>query len=128
VLTRGYKQAGFRVTSGMLQVLFTESASAYMGGIRAVVGASIEEEEAADSLPSAPPAAATAQPGPAGDAVTKEAASGLPSAPPAVATVQPEPANDVTAQGATLQPSAPAPCDPLTVCTDQGVVPPPNTG
>jgi hypothetical protein len=33
VFTRGYKQAGFRVTSGMLQVLFTESATAYMGGI-----------------------------------------------------------------------------------------------
>jgi hypothetical protein len=51
VFTKGYKQAGFRVTIGMLQVLFAESASAYMGGIRAVVGASIEEEEAADSLP-----------------------------------------------------------------------------
>jgi hypothetical protein len=38
VFTHGYRQAGFRVTSGMLQVLFTESATAYMGGIRAVVG------------------------------------------------------------------------------------------
>jgi hypothetical protein len=82
VFTRGYKQAGFLVTLGMLQVLFTESASGYMGGIRAVVGASIEEEEATDSLPSAPPAAATVQPGPAGDAATKEATDGLPSALP----------------------------------------------
>ncbi len=39
VFTRAYRQAGYRVTSGMLQVLFTESAAAYMGGIRAVVGA-----------------------------------------------------------------------------------------
>ena len=51
VFTKGYKQAWFRVTTGMLQVLFAESPSAYMGGIRAVVRASIEEEEAADSLP-----------------------------------------------------------------------------
>jgi hypothetical protein len=49
VFTRSYKQAGFRVTLGMLQVLFTESATAYMGGIRAVVGASMEEKEAAGS-------------------------------------------------------------------------------
>ncbi|MFO0006645.1 MAG: hypothetical protein ACK559_36560, partial [bacterium] len=53
VFTRAYRQAGYRVTSGMLQVLFTESAAAYMGGIRAVVGPSIEEEEAAEP-PSAP--------------------------------------------------------------------------
>ncbi len=59
--TRAYRQAGYRVTSGMLQVLFTESAAAYMGGIRAVVGASIEEEEAAEppsDLASAPPTVA----------------------------------------------------------------------
>jgi hypothetical protein len=126
VFTRGYKQTGSRVTSGMLQVLFAESASAYMGGIRAVVGASIEEEEAADSLPNAPPAVAMAQSGPAGDTVTKDAADGLPSAPPAVASVQPEPASDAAGQGVAFQPDSPASCDPLTVCTDQDVIPPPE--
>jgi hypothetical protein len=75
VFTRGYKQAGFRVTTGMLQVLFTESASAYIEGIRAVVGASIEEAKAADSLPSAPPAVVTPQPGLARNAATEEATS-----------------------------------------------------
>jgi hypothetical protein len=69
VFTKGYKQAGFRVKTEMLQVLFTELASAYMGGIHAVVGASIEDEEAADSLPNAPPAIITAQLGSGGDAV-----------------------------------------------------------
>jgi hypothetical protein len=115
------------VTSGML---FTESATAYMGGIRAVVGASIEEEEAAGSLPSAPPAAAIAQPrpaGPAGDAATKEAADDLPSAPLAVA-VQPEPASDVAARGASLQETTLGPCNPLTVCIGQDVAPPLDTG
>ncbi len=124
VFTRGYKQAGFRATTGMLQVLFAESASAYMGGIRAVVIASIEEEEAADSLPNALPAVAMAQSGPAGDAVMKEAADGLRSAPPAVATVQPEPASDAAGQGVAFQPDSPASCDPLTACTDQDVIPP----
>jgi hypothetical protein len=126
VFTRGYKHTGSRVTTGMLQVLFAESASAYMGGIRAVVGASIEEEEAADSLPNAPPAVAMAQSGPAGDTVTKGAADGPPSAPPAVASVQPEPASDAAGQGVAFQPDSPASCDPLTVCTDQDVIPPPE--
>ncbi len=78
VFTRGYQQAGFRVTSGILQVLFTESAIAYMGGIRAVVGASIKEEEAAgfsSSLTSTPPATVLqpAPVGPTGDVVAREA-------------------------------------------------------
>ncbi len=86
VFTRGYRQAGFRVTSGMFQVLFTELAAAYMGGIRAVVGASIEEEEAADALSSVP-SVAVAQPepvGPAeptGSAVPSEATNDSSSAP-----------------------------------------------
>ncbi len=115
MFTRGYKQAGFCVTTGML---LAESASAYMGGIRAVVGASIEEEEAADSLPNAPRAAAMAQSGPAGHAVTKEAADSLPCAPTAVATVQPEPASDMAGQGVAFQPDPPASCVPLTICPD----------
>ncbi len=118
MFTRGYKQAGFCVTTGMLQVLFAESASAYMGGIRAVVGASIEEEEAADSLPNAPPAVAMAQSGPAGHAVTKEAADSLPCTPTAVATIQPEPASDMAGQGVAFQPDSPASCVPLTICPD----------
>jgi len=126
VFTKGYKQAGFRVPTGMLQVLFAESASAYMGGIRAVVGASIEEEEATDSLPNAPPAVATAQSGPPGHVVTKEAADSLPCAPTAVATVQPEPASDMAGQGVAFQPDLPASCVPLTICTDQDVIPPSN--
>jgi hypothetical protein len=72
VFTRGYKQAGFCVATGMLQVLFAESASAYMGGIRVVVGASIEEEEAADSFPSAPPVVVTPQPMLASNAAIEE--------------------------------------------------------
>ncbi|MFO0004502.1 MAG: hypothetical protein ACK559_25575, partial [bacterium] len=56
-------------------MLFTESAAAYMGGIRAVVGPSIEEEEAAEPanapvsapLVVAPPSVPV---GPAGDDVT----------------------------------------------------------
>jgi hypothetical protein len=37
VITKGYKQAGFHITPGMLQVLFTEMASAYMGSPHAVI-------------------------------------------------------------------------------------------
>jgi hypothetical protein len=81
-------------------------------------------KEAADSPPCAPTAAATVQSGPAGDAVTKEAVDGLPSAPPAVATVQPEPASDAAGQGVAFQLDSPASCDPLTVCTDQDLIPP----
>ncbi len=89
MFTRGYKQAGFRVTTGMLQVLFAESASAYMGGIRAVVGTSIEEEEAVDSL-CAPPVVVTPQPRLASNAATKEVTS-RPGPP-----VSFEPSNDST--------------------------------
>ncbi len=58
------------MTSGMLQVLFTESAAAYMGGIRAVVGPSIEEEEAAEppSAPVSAPPTLAPQPAPVGPA------------------------------------------------------------
>jgi hypothetical protein len=106
VFTRGYKQAGFRVTSGMLQVLFTESATAYMGGIRAVVGASIEEEEAAESSsdPARAPLAVAPQPlpvGPAGDATVPEIPS---SAQPVEETAQPEIAAEATASGTTGDP------------------------
>ncbi len=90
VFTRGYKQAGFRVTTGMLQVLFAESASAYMGGIRAVVGTSIEEEKAVDSLSSAPLVVVTPQPRLASNAVTEEVIS-RPGPP-----VSFEPSNDST--------------------------------
>ncbi len=109
VFTRGYKQAGFCVTLGMLQVLFTESATAYMGGIRAVVGASIEEEEAAGSvsdLASAPPAVTT-QPvsiSPAGDATTEKASESPSSVPQAEETAQPEIAAEAAASGATGDP------------------------
>jgi hypothetical protein len=155
VFTRGYKQAGFRITSGMLQVLFTESATAYMGGIRAVVGASIEEEEAADGLSSVPPAAAsqpgpvgpagdvvareatdspssaqpaveTAQPEPTGGKVTSETTDDPPSVPLAAAIIQPEPAINVIAQGTPHLPTTLGPCDPLAVCVD--VAPPLYTG
>ncbi len=95
VFTKGYKQAGFRVTTGMLQVLFAESASAYMGGIRAVVGASIEKEEAADSLSSAPLVVVT-QPRLASNAATEEVASCL--GPP----VSFEPSNDSAEPDRTL--------------------------
>jgi hypothetical protein len=37
VITKGYKQAGFHMTPGMLQVLFNETASAYMGSTHAVI-------------------------------------------------------------------------------------------
>ncbi len=61
--------------TGMLQVLFAESASAYMGGIRTVVGASIEEEEAANSLSSAPLVVVTPQPRLASNAATEKGTS-----------------------------------------------------
>jgi hypothetical protein len=137
VFTRAYRQAGYRVTSGMLQVLFTESAAAYMGGIRAVVGPSIEEEEAAEppSAPgSAPPTVApqAAPIGPAGDEAA--AAPGAPSIeevvqpkkingdsmaeppvdPPPVVTADPEPATD-----ASEEEIPPDLCTPLTVCVDK---------
>ncbi len=104
VFTRAYRQAGYRVTSGMLQVLFTESAAAYMGGIRAVVGPSIEEEEAAEppSAPaSAPPTVAPqlAPVGPAGDDATA-----APSASPAEETVHPKAADSTTTDGPQLIP------------------------
>ncbi len=68
------------MTSGMLQVLFTESAAAYMGGIRAVVGPSIKEEEAAEP-PSAP-------------------ASGQPTVAPQLLPIGPAEDEGVTAPGA----------------------------
>jgi hypothetical protein len=72
-----------------------------MGGIRAVVGASVEEEEAAE--PSSDPARALSavapQPvpvGPAGDATVPESPS---SAQPVEKTAQPEIAAEATASG-----------------------------
>jgi hypothetical protein len=109
VFTRAYRQAGYRVTSGMLQVLFTESAAAYMGGIRAVVGPSIEEEEAAEPISAPVSAPLTVAPpsvpvGPAGDE-----AVAAPSAPPSGKAVQPEgTGNDSTDE---------SPADPLPVMT-----------
>jgi hypothetical protein len=105
VFTRGYKQAGFRVTSGMLQ-LFTESATAYMGGIRAVVRASIEEEEAAESSsdPARAPSAVAPQPvpvGPTGDTTVLERPS---SAQPVEETAQPEITGEATASRTTGDP------------------------
>jgi hypothetical protein len=109
VFTRAYRQAGYRVTSGMLQVLFTESAAAYMGGIRAVVGPSIEEEEAAEPISAPVSAPLTITPpsvpvGPAGD----EAAA-APSAPPSEEAVQPK--------GTGNNPTDESPADPLPVMT-----------
>jgi hypothetical protein len=133
VFTRGYKQAGFRVTSGMLQVLFTESATAYMGGIRAVVGASIKEEEAAGSssnLASAPPTVAP-QPvpvGPAGDVTAKEAPESPSSAQPVEETAQPEPTNSAAASETIGDPpSVPLPAatiqpEPATNATAQEIL------
>jgi hypothetical protein len=77
VFTRGYKQAGFRVTTGKLQVVFTESSSAYIGGICAAVGASIEDEEAESESRSTLPAVVAMPPGPGGDAVPEEVISNL---------------------------------------------------
>jgi hypothetical protein len=113
VFTRAYRQAGYRVTSGMLQVLFTESAAAYMGGIRAVVGTSIEEEEAAEpiSAPASAPPTAAPQPAPvdpSGDNAT--AASG---ASQAKETAHPETVDSTTTDGPAADPSA----DPLTAAT-----------
>jgi hypothetical protein len=115
VFTRAYRQAGYRVTSGMLQVLFTESAAAYMGGIRAVVGPSIEEEEAAKppSVPaSAPPTVAPqlTPVGPAGDDATA-----APSASPAEETVHPKATDSTTTDG----PAADSAADPLPVVTTE---------
>jgi hypothetical protein len=144
VFTRAHRQAGFRVTLGMLQVLFTESATAY---IRAVVGASIEEKEAAGS-PSAPPTVAP-QPafvGPAGDETAEKAPESPSSVPPAeetvqlrtvdsaatnnsigdpssvslhVATAEPEPGTNATPEETPPRPTAPDPCVPLSVCVDE---------
>ncbi len=141
VFTCAYRQAGYRVTSQMLQVLFTESAAAYMGGIRAVVGLSIEEEEAAEppSAPANAPPTVAPQPapvGPAGDEATV-----APSAPPTEETVQPKTVDSTTIDEpvadfpvdplpvviAEPEPSAdviakeisPNPCIPLTVCVDE---------
>jgi hypothetical protein len=91
-----------------LQVLFTESAAAYMGGIRAVVGPSIEEEEAAEPI-SAPVMAplAVAPPsvpvGPAGDEATA-----APSASPTEEAAQPERIDSTSAHGPVAEP----PVDP----------------
>jgi hypothetical protein len=97
----------------MLQVLFTESAAAYMGGIRAVVGPSIEEEEAAEpvnapasaSLVVAPPPVPV---GPAGDNTTA-----APSAPPTEEVAQPEGMDNTDA----CEPVTESPGDPLPVVT-----------
>jgi hypothetical protein len=137
VFTRAYRQAGYHVTSGMLQVLFTESAAAYIGGIRAIVGASIEEEEAAEpprDPVSAPPTVAP-QPvsvGPAGDrtapassippteetvqpkTVDSVATEDLPIDSLPVVTAEPEPVTDVIAKEV-----PPDLCVPLTVCVDE---------
>ncbi len=97
----------------MLQVLFTESAAAYMGGIRAVVGPSIEEEEAAEPI-SAPVSAplAVAPPsvlvGPAGDNATT-----APSAPPTEEAAQPT----VMAITIAREPVTESSVDPLPVVT-----------
>jgi hypothetical protein len=111
VFTRAYRQAGYRVTSGMLQVLFTESAVAYMGGIRAVVGPSIEEEEAAEppSAPVSAPPTATPQPVPIGPAGDEAAAA--PSAPPTGEVAQPERINSTTIHDPVAEP----PVDPSPV-------------
>jgi hypothetical protein len=141
VFTRAYRQAGYRVTSGMLQVLFTESAAAYMGGIRAVVGASIEEEEAAEppSVPASAPPTEVPPPasvGPAGDKTTLAA-----STPPTEETVQPKTADstvisdlvvDCPIDSLPVVTTEPEPvtdvdakevppdlCAPLTVCVDE---------
>jgi hypothetical protein len=89
-------------------VLFTESALAYMGGIHVVIGASIEEEEAADSLSSAPPAVVTPQPGLASNAATEEVTSrlGLP--------VSFEPSND------SGKPDGALPAEPDRSCSVNG--------
>jgi len=109
VFTRAYRQAGYRVTSGMLQVLFTESAAAYMGGIRAVVGPSIEEEEAAEPVSAplvvAPPPVPV---GPAGDDATA-----APSAPPTEEAAQPEVVDSTAAREPIIEPSV----DPVPVVT-----------
>jgi hypothetical protein len=131
VFTHGYKQAGFRVTSGMLQVLFTESATAYMGGIRAVVGASIEEETAGSSgdlasvLPTVVPQPVPV--GPAGDVTAKEAPENPSSAQPVEETAQPEPTDIAAASDAVGDPpSAPLPVaatepEPAANVTAQGI-------
>jgi hypothetical protein len=64
-------------------VLFTESATAYMGGILAVIGASIEEEGAAGfpSDPVSTPLPMAPQPvpvGPAGDVTAEKALEMVP--------------------------------------------------
>jgi hypothetical protein len=101
------------VTSGMLQVLFTESAAAYMGGIRAVVGPSIEEEEAAEppSAPASAPPTVAPQPAPVGPAGDEAAAA--PSAPPTEEAVQPKRIDGTTIN----DPVADLPVDPLLAVT-----------
>jgi len=71
---------------------------------------------------------ATAQPGPAGDAVTEEAADSLPNAPPTVVTAQPGSAGDTVAQGAIPRLNAPASCDLSIDRTERDVVSPPDAG
>ncbi len=141
VFTRAYRQAGYRVTSGMLQVLFTESAAAYRSGIRAVVGPSIEEEEAAEpiSAPVSAPLVVAPPPvpvGPAGDNTTAapsvplteevarsegtdntdacEPVTESPGDPLPVVTAKPEPATDTVEEE--IQPDLPA---PLMGCADE---------
>ncbi len=113
MFTRAYRQAGYQVTSGMLQVLFTKSAAAYMGGIRAVVGPSIEEEEAAEPIgaPASTPLAVAPPPvpvGPAGDDATA-----APSAPPTEEAAQPEVMDSTIAR----EPVTMFPVDPVPVVT-----------
>jgi hypothetical protein len=141
VFTRAYRQAGYRVTFGMLQVLFTESAAAYMGGIRADVGPSIEEEEAAEppSAPASAPPTVAPQPAPVGPA--GDDATAAPSASQAKETVHPKTADSTTTDGPVADPSTdplpvataefepatdaiaeetqPDPCIPLAVCVDE---------
>jgi len=97
----------------MLQVLFTESAAAYMGGIRAVVGPSIEEEEAAElaNAPISAPLVVAPPPvpvGPAGDDAIV-----APSASPTEEAAQPEVVDSTAAH----EPVIKAPVDPVSAAT-----------
>jgi hypothetical protein len=101
----------------MLQVLFTESAAAYMGGIRAVVGPSIEEEEDAEpanvpvsaSLAVAPPPVPV---GPAGDNTTA-----APSASSTEEAAQPEVVDSAGDREPVIEPSV----DPVPVVTAEPI-------
>ncbi len=107
-----------------------------MGGIRAVVGASIEEEEAAGSSsdPAGAPPTVAPQPvpvGPAGDATAKEASETSPSAEPVEEAAQSDPTGSAAVSDTTSDPPsislpvASAEPEPVTNATAEEILPRP---